>query len=164
MAPELHPAVGALAFLLGTWRGEGRGTYPTIDPFGYGEELHFAHVGKPFISYVQRTWALDDGRPLHAETGYLRAGDGGHVELVLAHPTGVVELSEGRLTGTVLELHSTLVGCTTTAKPVTAVGRRLEVEGDRLDYRLSMAAVGHEEDEHLEAALHRVPSEGSGPR
>jgi len=37
------------------------------------------------------TWGVDDGRPLHAETGYLRPAPGGRVELVLAHPNGEVD-------------------------------------------------------------------------
>ncbi len=158
--PPLHVALGTLGFLLGTWRGEGEGSYPTVERFAYGEEVTFSHVGKPFLSYRQRTWALDDGRALHAEAGYLRPGAPGGVELVVAHPTGVVELSEGTVEGTTIELHSRLVGCTTTAKPVTAVGRHLQVEGDVLRYRLTMAAVGLDEDEHLSATLRRLSATG----
>ena len=102
----LHDAVTPLSFLLGRWAGEGEGSYPTIEPFGYGEEITVSHVGKPFLAYAQRTWSLDDGRPLHAETGYWRCASPTHVELVVAHPTGVVELSEGPLTATSLVLSS----------------------------------------------------------
>jgi hypothetical protein len=43
-APQTtHPAVAPLAFLLGKWRGEGEGSFPTISSFRYGEELLFSH-------------------------------------------------------------------------------------------------------------------------
>lgn len=160
-APSLHPDLAPLAFLLGTWRGEGEGRYPTIDAFAYGEELRIGHSGKPFLSWAQRTWSLEDGRPLHVETGYVRATPGGRVELVLAHPTGVAELAEGEVHGRTVELSSRLVGCTSTAKPVTAISRRLEVEGELLRYSLSMAAVGRAESDHLAATLRRAEEEPS---
>jgi THAP4-like, heme-binding beta-barrel domain len=100
-APPLHPELEPLAGLLGTWRGGGAGEYPTISPFRYGEEVRFWHVGKPFLAYAQQPWSLEDGRPLHAETGYWRAEPGGAVELVLAHPTGILDLDGDRLTYTV---------------------------------------------------------------
>ena len=69
MAPELHPNLEALAPLLGAWAGQGAGKYPTIEPFEYLEEVVFSHVGKPFLAYAQKTRAVSDGKPLHAETG-----------------------------------------------------------------------------------------------
>jgi THAP4-like, heme-binding beta-barrel domain len=152
----LHPGVTRIGFLLGTWVGEGEGVYPTVEPFRYGEEIKLWHVGKPFLAYAQRTWAIDDGRPLHAESGYwrLRADDG--VELVLAHPTGQVEIEEGTVSGTSIDLTSTLVGRTSTAKDVTALARRLTVRGHALTYTLDMAALGQAMQAHLRADLERT--------
>jgi hypothetical protein len=68
----LHPQLGPLGGLLGTWEGKGAGSYPTIEPFRYHERVEFSHVGKPFLTYQQKTWDEDNGAPLHAEVGYLR--------------------------------------------------------------------------------------------
>ena len=157
--PDLHPGLSALAPLLGTWAGAGEGEYPTIPSFGYLEEITFGHVGKPFLAYGQKTRATDDGRPLHAETGYLRAPSPGRVELVLAHPTGITEIEEGTLTVTdgvvELELTATTIGLTESAKDVTALGRSFRIDGDELTYTLRLGAVGQPLQHHLAATLHR---------
>jgi THAP4-like, heme-binding beta-barrel domain len=154
--PALHSDVEALAFLLGTWQGEGRGTYPTIDDFEYGEEVSFGHLGKPFVSYAQRTWTLPDGLPSHTEVGYLRPQPGGRVELVVAQPGGRVEVDEGVVSGRHVELTSTLVHGTPSAKEVTEVRRVVDVDGDLMRCQLEMAAVGLPRQFHLEAELHRI--------
>ena len=157
---DLHPGIAILAPLIGTWAGRGTGDYPTIDDFGYLEEVTFAHVGKPFLSYSQRTRA-NDGAPMHAETGYLRVPAAGRVELVLAQPSGVTEIDEGTLADAggalVLELASTSVGLTSTAKEVLSVARSIRVEGDDLSYTVLMGAMGLPLQHHLTASLHRQP-------
>lgn len=159
---ELHPDIVLLAPMLGTWAGDGRGEYPTISPFGYREQVTFGHAGKPFLAYVQRTTALDDGRPLHAETGYLRHPAPGRLELLLAHPTGITEIQQGTVSadGEVLsiELASTAIGRTSTAKDVVGLGRSIRVDGDELTYEVRMAAVGQELQHHLAATLRRTPT------
>jgi hypothetical protein len=151
--PALHPDVAPLGFLLGSWMGEGKGFYPTISPFEYGEEIRISHVGKPFLAYTQRTWALDDGRPLHGETGFWRMAGSGRVELVVAHPNGHAEVAEGRLAGTSISVVSIGMQHTSTAKPVDAIERDINVDGEVMTYSLRMAAMGEALDGHLEAEL-----------
>jgi hypothetical protein len=157
--PELHPDVAALAPLLGTWAGDGSGEYPTIASFGYWEEITLGHVGKPFLAYRQRTTARDDGRPLHAETGYIRMPGPGRIELVIAHPTGITEVTEGAIqidgARITINVATSTIGRTASAKEVTALRRTFRIDGDVLDYDVEMAAVGLPLQHHLAAHLTR---------
>ena len=156
MAATMDPALEPVAFLLGTWRGEGKGAYPTTESFAYLEELEFAHIGKPFIVYHQRTTHPLKGFPMHAEVGYWRPQAGSRIEIVLVHPTGIVEIEEGTVDGTTISVETIAVAKTTTAKEVTALARTFTVEGDRMRYEVHMAAVGQPLTPHLEAELTRV--------
>ena len=157
---DLHPDLATLAPLLGAWTGRGDGEYPTIEPFGYLEEVSFTHNGKPFLIYSQRTRS-ESGTPLHAEAGYLRMPAPGRVELVLAHPSGVTEIDEGTVAqtgdGLVIDVRSTSVGLTSSAKDVVALTRSIRVTGAELTYSVAMAAVGQPLQHHLAATLHRSP-------
>src|SRR3954462_11431111 len=99
LAPELPELVQQFAFLLGSWRGEGVGGYPTIDggDFRYGQEVMFSCPGKPLILYTSRSWSLDDGRTLSLESGYWRPTGGGEIEVVLSLDSGLVEILYGKL-------------------------------------------------------------------
>ena len=154
---EMHPDCEPLRLLLGTWRGEGRGDYPSIEPFDYLEEITFGHVGKPFLVYSQKTRHKDTGEPLHAETGYWRPVASDTLEVVLAHPTGITETTEGGFALNADELKIKLatshIGLTATAQEVTQVVRTITATPQTITYTLDMAAVGHPLQRHLEATL-----------
>ncbi|XP_020416804.1 UPF0678 fatty acid-binding protein-like protein At1g79260 isoform X2 [Prunus persica] len=95
-SPAIHPAIAPLSYLLGTWRGQGEGGFPTINSFSYVEQLHFSHSGKPFIAYTQKTWKLNSGEPMHAESGFWRPKPDGTIEVVISQSTGLVEVQHLR--------------------------------------------------------------------
>jgi hypothetical protein len=145
-----------IQFLLGTWRGRGKGLYPTIESFEYEEEIRFTHLGKPFLAYSQSTRSLEDGRPLHGELGFWRPQKGGALEIVLAHPFGVAEILEGTVEGPKIDVRSTSLESTTSAKALQRTSRTFEVDGDVLVYAMSMETAGQKMQGHLTAELHRV--------
>ena len=161
----LHPNLAGLAFLIGVWKGRGRGCYPTIQPFEYLEEaVYTPGPGKPFIAYRQRTRRLGGGgEPLHAESGYLRPGGRGGAEAVFAQPTGIVEVHTGEVDGGRVSFRSAAVHLSPTAVDVTAVKRKLKVDGGVMRYRLEMTAAGQPMQVHLEAELVRMEETGADP-
>lgn len=160
VAPDPHPAILPVLFLLGHWQGAGVVGYPTMESANFGQEIIFGHNGKPFLSYASRTWLLSGdgsiGRPLASETGYWRPQPDGAIEVLLVHPTGISEIYIGEISGRKIELATDAVLRTASAKEVTA-GKRLYglVEGD-LAYAYDMAAVGQPLQPHLSARLRRV--------
>jgi len=175
--PAEHPAIAPLSFLLGRWRGTGKGDYPTIKPFNYFQEVTFSHIGKPYLIYNSRTWRLAEDEhgepmkdengalirqePLAVEAGFWRPQPEGKVEVLLSHPTGITEIYAGEFRSmTSIEMVTDAVARTATAKPYTA-GKRLyglvpsQVrEGEKdLAYAFDMAAMGQPLTPHLWAVL-----------
>ncbi|MFT4009917.1 MAG: FABP family protein [Nocardioidaceae bacterium] len=156
---NLHPDCAKVAWLLGTWRGNGHGDYPTIDAFEFGQECIFTHDGRPFFHYLSRSWIVDAGgdkvRDAAIETGFLRPRADGTFELLLSHNTGITEIYLGDVQGAKLEMTTDAVVRTATAKEYVA-GHRMYglVEGDLL-WAFDMAAMGHELQPHLWARLVR---------
>jgi hypothetical protein len=153
---DLHPALLKLSWLLGTWRGHGRGDYPTVDEFSYGQEIVFSHHGKPLLEYVSRSWTLDDQRPLAVETGYLRPQPDGTIEAVISHGAGIVELSYGTVEGVKLELASDFVARSASALEVSGLHRLYGLLEGVLLYAIDMSAVGQPLQPHLWARLYRA--------
>lgn len=145
--------------MLGTWRGNGHGDYPTIEKFEFGQELIFTHDGRPFFHYMAHAWIIDENgekvRDAAIETGFVRCPEPGRVEVVMTHNTGFVEVWHGEADRGKLEITTDAVVRTETAKEYVA-GKRLygSVEGDLL-YAFDMAAMGQALQPHLWARLVR---------
>ncbi len=155
-----------ISWLLGRWQGPGIGDYPTIEAFRFGQEVAFSYVpDKPFLSYESRSWALDEdgslGRPLATETGYWRPQADGAIEVVLSHPTGIVEIYLGTVEPAKIELATRGVLKTETAKDYRAGHRLYGLVQSKLMWVFEMAAMGESLQPHISAELERVAGAGS---
>jgi hypothetical protein len=161
--PELHEQCLPLLPLVGVWRGGGEVVYPTIDgPFTFGQQIVFAHDGRPFLSYESRSWLLDDDgaviRPAARESGWWRPQADGTIEVLLAHATGVTEIYYGTArTLTSWELATDIVTRTASAKEVNAAERLYGIvnNGD-LAYVEQRAMMGRPLQPHVSSYLARV--------
>ncbi|HEX7662445.1 MAG TPA: FABP family protein [Pseudonocardiaceae bacterium] len=161
--PGLHDACLPLLPLVGVWRGEGEATYPSMAaPARFGQQVVFAHDGRPFLYYESRSWLLDANgaviRPAARETGWWRPQADGTIELLLTHNTGIVEIFYGKpRTLTSWELATDIVMRTASAKEVNS-GHRLYgiVHDGGLAYVEERAMVGQPMQPHISAHLARV--------
>lgn len=134
---DLNPALMPLAWMIGTWRGNGHGNWPGQGEFEYGIQVDFADNGSGYLHYLAQTYETDeDGnpvKPLSMETGFWRANEK-DLEVVLAAPEGRAEVWAGKIDGAKIELTTDLVASTSTSKPEVTGGQRLygQVEGDLL--------------------------------
>jgi hypothetical protein len=166
LSTDLPQPLVPLAWLIGRWAGAGVVGYPGVEESQVGQEIEFSHDSRPFLSYRSRSWLLDQAgnqvRPLATETGFWRvpnppAQDGSaDLEVLLAHPTGYVELYYGTVRGPRIDLATDAVVRTATAKEYTGATRMYGlVEGDLL-WVMDMAAVGHPLQSHVSVRLKRT--------
>ncbi len=157
---DLPTALVPLAFLIGRWEGAGVVGYPTIESANFGQEVEFWHDGRPFLHYRSQAWLLDDDgqqvRPLASEVGFWRPGPDGDLEVLLSHPTGVVEIYVGTVEGPRITLQTDLVARTTTAKEYTAASRLYGLVDSDLMWVMDMAAVGQSLQSHVSGQLKRA--------
>jgi len=158
---NLHPDIAPLAWLIGRWEGAGVVGYPTMEESAnFGQELVVEHDGRPFLSWTSRTWILDESgqkvRPSASESGYWRAAGEGEVELLLAHPTGIVEMYYGTVEPARIQVRTDSVVRSPSAKEYTAAARMYGLVGGNLMWVMDMAAMGETTTSHVSAELKRV--------
>jgi len=160
LAADLPAELVPLAWLIGTWEGAGVVGYPTMAAIHFGQEVTFEHTGKPFLVYRSQTWLLDDEgarlRPLSTESGFWRPQPDSALEVLLAHPTGFVEIWVGEVSGAKVELRTDMVARTASAKEYTAGHRLYGLVDGELFWAFDMAAVGEPLQSHASARLKRV--------
>lgn len=164
---ELPKEILPISWLLGAWRGHGKGGYPGSEDFTFEQEVVFSCDGRPFLSYVSRSWVVDDEgnrlRPGASETGYWRPQPNNEVEVLLTHPTGFAEIYLGTVTVTGIEnavitsaraeLKTDAIARTATSKEVNSGTRLYGLVNGELMWVYEMAAMGQSLQAHLSARL-----------
>jgi hypothetical protein len=158
--PEnLHPDLMSLVWLIGTWRGKGRGEYPNIPGFEFAQEVSFNHDGREFLNHFFRSWIIDENneivRPSHSEVGFWRVKENNVLEVLLAHNLGIAEGWVGVVKGAKIQLEMDR-GYSSPSAPIVTAGSRLHglVEGE-LFTSYDMAAQGRTLQAHLWSSLER---------
>lgn len=159
---DLPERLAPLAWLIGRWEGVGVVGYPTIESMNFGQEVECSHDGRGFLEWRSHTWLLDQEtgekvRPLATELGFWRPGeDGKEVELLLTHPTGILEMYYGSMQPAKIELRTDSVVRSPTAKEYNAATRLYGLVESQLMWVMDMAAVGQPLQSHVSATLQRV--------
>ncbi|XP_078185137.1 peroxynitrite isomerase THAP4 isoform X1 [Callithrix jacchus] len=160
--PKMNPVVEPLSWMLGTWLSDppGAGTYPTLQPFQYLEEVHISHVGQPMLNFSFNSFHPDTRKPMHRECGFIRLKpDTNKVAFVSAQNTGVVEVEEGEVNGQELCIASHSIARISFAKEphVEQITRkfRLNSEG-KLEQTVSMATTTQPMTQHLHVTYKKV--------
>lgn len=150
-----------LAWLIGRWEGAGVLGYPTIESAHFGQEIEVSHDGRGFLRWESKAWILDSEngqmvRPAAVESGFWRPQADGTTELLLVHPTGILEMYYGTMEPARVTLTTDAVIRSPLAKEYTAATRMYGLVESQLMWAMDMAAVGQELTSHLSATLKRV--------
>lgn len=184
LAPEVYP----LAWLVGRWSGEGVLGYPGVAETAFTQEVDFDHDGGPYLAYTSTirlvpapddTAALDGearagegpGPVWSTERGYWRVpperpegvgSDLSPVEVLLADPSGHVDVYVGATGNGRLDLVSDLIARTATGAEITAAKRMYGLVNGELMWVTEMAAFGQPMQSYASARLSRVGEPEAG--
>ena len=178
LAPEVYP----LAWLVGTWRGEGVVDYPGVDEATFTQEIVIASDGGPYLSYtstMRLVVAPTDPAALEApedepqgpvwqtESGYWRipperptdwglTPDQHPVDLLVADPSGHVALYIGAIGKGRIDLVSDAIVRAASGAEVSAGKRLYGLVNGELMWAHDLAAFGHPMQSYASGRLARV--------
>lgn len=170
LAPEVYP----LAWLVGSWRGEGIISYPSIPEAKFVQDVTFDHDGGPYLRFTStlRLPAHEggaDSEPIaetiwSTETGYWRIAperpeglseDRTPLEVMLADPSGRMSLYLGAVGNGRVDLVSDLIARTSTGADVAASNRMYGLVEGSLMWVWELAAFGNPLQSYASAQLFR---------
>lgn len=157
----IHEAVAPIIWLHGKWRSEdGQGSYPTISPFSYAEEIHFYSVGQPGLNYSSVSWNPEKKMPMHQEAGFLRIKpNSNNLAFMVSHNFGLTSIEEGEVADQSITLTCDKVNRMSFSKApqVTKTKRVFTLRSDGvLEQVFYMETDSTQMTEHLRATYHKV--------
>ena len=160
LAPEVYP----IAWLVGTWRGDGEVVYPGIPRAQIVAEVVVDHDGGPYLSWTSTLRIAGDDQVWSTERGFWRVppdrpadlpADQHPVELLLTDPAGHLTLYAGSVGNGRIDLASDLIARTPDAAELTAATRLYGlVDGDLL-WTWDIAAFGEPLQSYASARMTR---------
>jgi hypothetical protein len=151
-----------LGLLEGTWRGEGRGGYPTVTSFDYRETLVFTRRDEKTLAYEQRTQNHYDGGTeylqSHWESGFISILENNEMQLVNIQIGGRSEILVGSVESLDAMFRIHFVSKTLSNDPrMISSARTFELEGDILRYEMEMQTTKvNQSTPHLKIILQRI--------
>ncbi|XP_070173399.1 peroxynitrite isomerase THAP4-like isoform X2 [Littorina saxatilis] len=157
----MHDMIRPLAWLLGKWRAEGggKGQYPTIKTFEYGEEVEFFHVGQPNVQFSLYSWHAESRKPLHREVGFIRIKpDSNKIALMSAHNFGVADIQEGEVKDNELKVETAGIHrMSFSPDPETKkLSRTFQRKGDKMEQVMYMETSNTPLTEHLRITYSKI--------
>jgi THAP domain-containing protein 4 len=161
MSNRSTTTVQVLDLLQGTWKGEGRGYFPTVTSFDIRATLTFTRRDEKTLAYEQRNQKRYDGQAgwleSHWESGFIRILENGDLELVSAQ-IGRSEVLAGTFESVdnIFRIHFVSKIITNDPRMVSSA-RTFELESDTLRYEMEMQTTEvNQSTPHLKITLHRI--------
>ena len=153
-------SIRVLDLLQGTWKGEGRGYFPTVTSFDHRDRLTFARRDEKTLAYEQRAQKRYDGSTewleSHWESGFIRILENDNLEMVSAQiGRSEVLISTIQTLDNMIRIHFVSKSIMNDPRMVSSA-RTFELEGDVLRYEMEMQTTKVDQSTpHLKIALHR---------